>query len=249
MYRIIICDNDSQSIDFMEEMVLKSGLQKDEVIFYKYVSGEALVQAMDKIENCDLLILDMKLEGIDGHETAARFRKAFPYTTLVFWSGECQPTVESFKATPFRYLLKSYPYEQMLSEMRIVIAEVQSKSKEPLIVGRYYYNIVRLRPSDILYIENTKHGSILHVHPDRKQYEFENNLTTKEKLKDLSVKLEDYGFIYAHNSYLVNLKYIVKMLSQGEIKLIDGTLLSVSRSRLKEVRCALSDELGRKYTS
>lgn len=247
MYHIIICDDDHVFVDYMKEMILNSVIEKNEIMIYEYFSGEELIAEIKKHRSCDLLILDMQMKKLDGHETAARFRKIFPNATLVFCSGICQPTDESFKTTPFRYLLKSYTDERMLLEMQAIIEEMRSKKTEPFIIGNYYYSTVRLRPDDILYIENAKHGSMIHVCKEKIDYPFEKNVSTKQKLRDLFTTLHAFGFEYAHNSYLVNLKYIIKMLSNGEVKLIDGTILTISRSRLKDFRKALSEELACKY--
>ena len=60
-------------------------------------------------------------------------------------------------------------------------------------------------------------------------------------------ELENYQFEYAHNSYLVNLKYVTRLFSQGYIQLRDGTELNVSRSKMWNFRNALIGMLGSKY--
>ena len=117
----------------------------------------------------------------------------------------------------------------------------------PIVVRKNHKSFVRLYPNDILYIENWKHGSVIHIKKDRIDYPFENKLTTKLKLAELYRELKEYGFEFAHNSYIVNLKYVIKMVSKGVIKLIDGTELNVSRSKLETFRASLTDFLSRKY--
>ena len=134
----------------------------------------------------------------------------------------------------------------MLVEMKEVIEKVKMSKddNEIYVVGSYYYNIVKLMPSDILYIENSKHGSMIHICKEKIEYEFEKKLTTNYKLDELYRKLNRYGFEYGHNSYLINLRYVNKMLSKGEVRLTDGTILSISRSKLKRFRTALLDKLN-----
>lgn len=247
MYHIMICDDDKVFIEFIEEIIIQSGIERKEIIFHEYTSGKAFKEQIKEQVECDLLILDRMLGDMDGHEVAVHFRKMFPDATLVLCSGECQPTDESFKVTPFRYLLKAYTEERMQMEMQVIIEQMKSKKEEPFIVGKYYYSLVRLKPSDILYIENNKHGSIIHVLENKMEYPFEKSWTINKKLKDLYELLKNYGFEYAHNSYLVNLKYVVRMMATGELKLVDETLLTVSRSKLKQFRKALAEELASKY--
>ena len=47
--------------------------------------------------------------------------------------------------------------------------------------------------------------------------------------------LKDYDFAYVHNSYIVNFKFI-KERTKEEIQLMNGEILSVSRSRTRELR-------------
>ena len=83
MYNIIICDDDRAFVDYIKGVMAKSGMDKGEILFSEYYSGEELVQGIRNRNRCDLLILDMQMEGLDGHETAARFREVGP----VFWSS------------------------------------------------------------------------------------------------------------------------------------------------------------------
>ncbi len=86
------------------------------------------------------------------------------------------------------------------------------------------------------------------IHENSKDYSFENRITTKKKLPELYEELKDFDFEYAHNSYIVNLHYVIKMKSEGVLKLCNGCELNVSRSRLPDFRKALSRVMGEKYT-
>ena len=246
MYRIMIVDDDSRFIDFMKKIILKCNIHKEDIIFEEFFSGEELVNRLNTQSNCDLLILDMQMKKMDGHATAKIFRKRFPHSVLVFCSGVSHPTDESFKVTPFRYLLKDYSEQNMIKEMNAVILKMKSVARTPIIMGRNYDSFISLYPDDIMYIENKKGGSIIHLCRDRIS-DFNYQVNTKQKLAELYKELENYQFEYAHNSYLVNLKYVTRLFSQGYIQLRDGTELNVSRSKMWNFRNALIGMLGSKY--
>lgn len=247
MFHIMICDDDPSYICALKNFLFMAGLPKNEAIFYEYVSGEQLISNLKRQKLCDLLILDIQLNQLDGHQTAARFRHVFPKSILVFCSGVFQPTDESFKYLPFRYLLKNYPEATMIRELKSIIEKVRFEKRSPYINGHYYYNTVRLKPEDILYIDNSRHGSNLHINKAVLKFDYDNHLTTNQKLTELYDILKDYGFEYAHNSYIVNMNYIVRMQSQGEITLIDETVLTVARSKLKTFRTAFAEWSSKKY--
>jgi len=78
------------------------------------------------------------------------------------------------------------------------------------------------------------------------KYGFESHVTSKKKLAELYEQLKDYGFEYAHNSYIVNLRYIKRRIP-GELELTDGTILTVSRSKEKRLREAMTRFVAQKY--
>lgn len=246
MYNIIICDDDKKFIQYMKNIILASDINENEVIFHEYCSGEEFLLKLDRNKEYDLLILDMQMKELNGNKTAKLFREEFPTTTLVFCSGVCLPTVESFETTPFRYLLKEYNDSRMMQEMGVIIEQVKDKKEEPFIVGSYHGNVVKVKPDEILYVVIAKRGSHIYVRPNVLKYKFEKNIICREKVEKLFGILKDYGFAYAHNSYIVNLKYI-RSKTLVELELIDGTLLSISRSKEKELRAALAENLGKKY--
>lgn len=247
MYNIAICDDDLFFIQYMKNIILTSGLDERMIMFYEYHSGEELIKSLDTNIEYDLLILDMQMGNMDGNQTAKLYREKYLNTTLVFCSGKVRPTVKSFEVTPFRYLLKQYRDDRMKHEMKPIIEKIKASKIEPYIVGCYHYNTIKLKPDEILYIAVSKHGSTIYICPNAKDdNEGKGNINSKEKVKDLYVILKNSGFVYAHNSYIVNLKYI-KRKTTTELELIDGTVLSIARSKEKEFRKALAGYLALKY--
>lgn len=240
MYHIVICDDEKGFVQYMQSVILQCGICKEEVKFYEYYSEDVLISDFNILTECDLMILDVKNTDGQRQETAVSFRKHFPDTLLVYCSGRCQPTDETFKTMPYRYLLKSYSDKRMIMEMQEVVQAMRKKKAESYISGYYYYTFVKVKCSDILYIENCKRGSLIHVNREKMEFDIGEKLTTNKKIAQLYETLQNCGFGYAHNSYLVNLQYVEKMLPDGELLLEDGTILMVSRARLKEFRKALT---------
>lgn len=247
LYNIAICDDDRAFIQYIKEKICQCDWEQNAITFYDFSSGEKLVAKMDEMQTCDLLILDMQLPRMDGHATAKHFREMYPDSILVFCSGVCSPTDESFKTTPYRYLQKSYSDEKMLHELGEIVRKMIATRPAPYITGTNHYNMIKLKPNDILYIENYKRGSQIHVCEKTKNYTFENKITTQLKLAELYGTLKKYGFEYAHNSYIVNLNYVTKLRSDGVLRMVNGCELNVSRSRLQSFRLALADLMGNKY--
>lgn len=245
MYYVAICDDDKVFISYIKKILnWAKGVNQYQFKFYEFYSGEDLVSSLDASMRLDLLILDMKLGGIDGDETARQFRRKFKDSVLVFCSGVRTPTVKSFKVTPYRYLLKSYSDEQFICEMKEILIEVERKLKKEYIIGHYRNNVVRVNIYNILYIENAKRGSKVIVCPECEEAKFEKQILIDDKLKILSEKY--YELCFAHSSYIININHIEKIVD-NEVYLDNGECLSVSRTYQKSIREIFTKSIANKY--
>ena len=237
MYHIGICDDDATFIEYIKRLFREVCPETE---FYEYLSGEELVRDMQTKEIYDLLILDVFMPGMDGNETARNFRNQFPDTLLVFCSGVCMPTVESFETTPYRYWLKEYTEERMRSEVKILLDKLQKTKMAPCVMGKSGNLMVRLSLDRISYIAIARNGTVIYGRDSEEKY------TSSKKIREWYEMLKDFGFAYAHNSYIVNLKYVV-MAGPKELELMNGERLTISRARSKEFQKAFAVELGKKY--
>lgn len=246
MIHIAICDDDKNFISYIKRMIIESGIGLQNVYFSEYTSGREFIFDLGGGKEFDLLILDMQLGDMDGDDVAKKFRQMYPYAVLVFCSGVQLPTVKSFKATPFRYLLKSYSDEEMIDEMKEVLREVKRNMNEECIVGHYRSVIVKVRIRNIMYITNSKRGSRIFVSNDCEEYGFEEPILVDEKLSELQAKYEKYGFEFASSSYIVNMRYVKKIVSNDLILYTDEKL-PIARTYFKEFREKFTRNLARKY--
>lgn len=239
MYQIAICDDDSMFIKHIERLFNEEGTKAE---FYEYLSGEELIGDTKNRDGFDLLILDVMMPGMDGNETAKEFRIQNPNTLLVFCSGVCMPTVESFEATPYRYWLKEYTEEKMKLEVRNVLCRMEKNRKEnPDVLVKKGSLDVKLSAEEICYVAIAKKGTTFHTSEKGSGI-----YTSHRKLAEVYEQLKDFGFVYAHNSYIVNLKHVA-IVSQKELEFKNGTKLTISRSRVKEFRKAFAEDIAKKY--
>lgn len=237
MYHIGICDDDPVFIKYIKRLFCEA---QREIEFYEYLSGEALIQDMQVRETYDLLILDVQMPGMDGNETARNFRKQFPNTLLVFCSGVCMPTVESFEVTPYRYWLKEYTEERLQQEIAGVLDKIEKSKVMPYLLGKKENHLIKLSLEQISYISIAKRGTVLHCAGGKKSY------ASSRRLAGLYEQLKNFGFVYAHNSYIVNLEHVAEV-GPKELEFTDGEKLTVSRARAKEFKEAFAVHLSRKY--
>ena len=131
MFNVAICDDDKNFIQYVEDIIKELGYAED-VKFFEYLSGEEFLFDIDERGDLDLVVLDIQMGETDGNQVSVELRS----TTLVFCSGYFKPSPENIKVSPFRFLLKEYSRERMVSEFKEIFEYLMNNKDEPSIVCR-----------------------------------------------------------------------------------------------------------------
>lgn len=246
MLRIAICDDDNTFILYLKQRIKNVLCDGEEVEFYEYHSGAELMCAQFDQAEFDILFLDVQMPEMNGNEVAREFRAKYAATTLVFCSGVCLPTPETFKVTPYRYLLKQFPDQKLENELREIFEYLNRQKNGPYVWGNFKKNRYKLYLDDVSFISIVKRGCSIHLLPESTLYGLSSEMHSENKLSELYEETRGYGFTYAHNSYIVNMKYVVRQTGV-EIELADGNILTVSRSRWKDFENDFSKYMASKY--
>lgn len=232
MYTIGICDDCRNDIERLKTYIKGVDSCPTDILFYEYGDGEQLVRDIDRYHH--LIFIDMQMPGMDGNETAKEIRKKNQDAVLVFCSGVVLPTTETFKAQPFRYLVKQAGKKAMQKEIKDILVQMVQKVQTPYLTVQYNGKIMRIRIDGIIYISIYRKQSKIHITKEEKErIRGEDGIVYMKKLEDVKVELENYGFACAHKSYLVNFAYIIKK-EKYRIELAENIVLYCSRSRDKE---------------
>ncbi|MCI7042320.1 MAG: LytTR family DNA-binding domain-containing protein [Lachnospiraceae bacterium] len=248
MYKIAICDDDKQYIEYLKAVISENPIViRQELLFYDFYSGEQLF--LYPTWDFDLVIIDIQMQGMDGYETAMKLREVDHKFLLIFCSGTVNPTSLFFKACPYRYLLKSYSYDEMQAEITEIVSEMKRKKNYPFVMCKYSSgkDQIKVYPESILYIAIRNESSEIFAY-GRLKAKYPNATLRLNQSLDALEKIfnQECGFVRAHNSYIVNMEYII-FANPHEIKMIDGTQLSVSRSRSKEFQRIFAEYISAKY--
>lgn len=233
MYYIAICDKNETFITYMVRIIQEVvKLEEYQFKIYKYTSAEELIYELEESIHFDLLFIDDHLKDMDGYEAARMFRSKFEDSVIVFCSSS-MPNDQTFKVTPFRFLLKSYTDEVFIEEVDEILREMVRKAKDNYILGHYKRKLLKVSTRDVLYIENAKRGSRIVVIPTSKMAKVKHPIYLSEKLSEIEEKYDE--FCFAHSSYIVNVNH-VDSVKGGGILLDNGEYLSVSRTYYKTFR-------------
>lgn len=74
LFYVIICEDDNIYSDYIKNLLLESGLKKENAVFYQFYSGEELIQNIEDIRACDLIYMDINMNIMNGYETVKHIR-------------------------------------------------------------------------------------------------------------------------------------------------------------------------------
>jgi DNA-binding NtrC family response regulator len=111
--RVLIVDDEE---DFVEMFALR--LQEvGEKVWCAY-SGEECLKKLAQ-QNIDVVILDIKMPGMDGIQTLKEVKKRFPLVEIIMLTGHgtTETAVEGMKLGAFDYLLKPADFEDLQTKL------------------------------------------------------------------------------------------------------------------------------------
>jgi len=103
---------------FVETMTKR--LSKRDLIIITAFGGEEALELLDKNRNTDVVILDVKMPGMDGIETLEKIRKQFPLIEGIMLKGPSTvvSAIEGMKLGAFDYMMKPCEIEQLMSKVQ-----------------------------------------------------------------------------------------------------------------------------------
>lgn len=232
MFRIAICDDEKQFINYLKELISDYMTQNGYTCrFDTFGSGEEFVSQGINILNYTIVFLDINMDRMNGVETAKKIREINKELFIVFVTAYVDYALEGYKLDVTRYLLKDNHMKNAINECLDTIIE-----KINYVVVKKTFNFYEAEKKIVLerllYIESRLHKLIFFVMEEElKTY------TMYATLNDIEIELKDYGFIRIHQSFLVNLKYIRNVLRYKAV-LSNGTELSIPKARYRQVKDA-----------
>ena len=223
MIRIAICDDAPADQQLLKNLIDRLRPFDGQYAIDVFDGGQALLDSPER--PYDLLILDVQMPGLSGYTTAQKLRETDRKTVLAFLTGVAAPTVEVFRVTPFRYLMKQMSEEELSAELTACFHEVERTNR--YVTLQSGGELLRLQVSSILYL--MIQGRSVEVITDRGRY----NL--KMKMVQLHELLLPLGFGSCHKSFLCNFSRIVSVSSSSVI-MENGDILPVSQPKARQFK-------------
>lgn len=223
---IVICDDSVTDRKNLAELLSDyAGKKKYDLTIMEYDSGEQLLEEQAVLEKCQLLFLDINLQGADGLKTAGKIKETYPKLPIVLVTAYMNYALDGYKVKASRFLLKDNLADTIEECMDDLIAEMEKSSKN--LEFHFIEGLRKLHADDIIYIETERHKNVF--------YTEKGVFHIYKKLDELENELKDMGFVRAHLSFLVNMRYISK-ISSYVMTLTMGKEISVPKARYVQVK-------------
>ena len=106
-----------EEIPFVETMTKR--LAKRDLNVIAAFSGQEALEILDKHRDVDVVILDVKMPGMDGIETLRKIKSAYPLIEVVMLTAHAtvESAIEGMKFGAFDYLMKPCDMDQLIGKV------------------------------------------------------------------------------------------------------------------------------------
>jgi DNA-binding NtrC family response regulator len=103
---------------FVETMTKR--LKKRDLNVISAFSGPEALETLKKHQNVDVVILDVKMPGMDGLETLKKMKSGYPIIEVVMLTAHAtvESGIEGMKLGAFDYLMKPCDMEQLMGKVK-----------------------------------------------------------------------------------------------------------------------------------
>ena len=216
MLKIAICDDEkifAEKIKELLEVYLDSKHIAREINIY--TSGIDFVALGENVMEYDIAFLDIDMKDMNGIQTADKIRVYSQDIYIAFVTAYINYAPEGYRCNAIRYILKNS--NQLAASIYECMDAILDKISCEVLVNR------------IMYIESNKHKLLFHIiGKDPEDYSIYSTLNDVEK------EYIEADFLRVHQSYMVNMKYISKLVRYYVI-LENGERISIPKGRYREV--------------
>lgn len=212
---IALLDDDKQQIAHLRRLLGEWASDKPFVMnIAGYESAEQfLFEYADK--PCDLLLLDIEMNGESGMNLARRLRARGDRLPILFITGYSEYMAEGYDVEALHYLLKPVDKEKLFA---VLDRYVRRREACDEILIEAAENKLHIAVGDIVFVEAFGRKTAVHL-SDKTVLDCRDSISRFENIREI---------IRSHRSYLVNLRF-VRSISKTTVTLDDGEEVPLSR--------------------
>ena len=219
MLNIIICDDEKAlRRDLKQILETELGLMGISYRIVEYSSGEEVLSEYRQIHGQKILYLDIKLDNMNGMETARQIRQWDPSSVIIFVTVYPEFVFQGYEVRALDYILKPYEREKITASFHNALSMLDM-TKESSFFLENRRGSLRISFDRIMYFFSECHRVHIVTTDGEKSF--------YGKLGELESSLPSC-FVRIHNRYIINMKYLDSLEASHAV--IGGEPLPVSRS-------------------
>ena len=119
--RMMIVDDEERFLSTMKKLLSKKG--------YDVVTALSGTEALEimSVQNIHVVILDVKMPGMDGNETLREIKKRFPLSEVIMLTGHAtmESAVQGLKSGAIDYLMKPADLDEIIRKAEDAFIKIQ----------------------------------------------------------------------------------------------------------------------------
>lgn len=235
---IAICDdNQAEREQCKMRLAHLASVHSLDVEFSLYKKGEELLFHLQGVkEQPDIIYLDMRLDGMRGDEVASRLRTQGCTSEIVFITISKDFYGPAFDVRALHYIVKGETTDAKFNEIFLRAVETVRDKHTAYIMctGAGEFRNIEIRKIRCFQVVKR----IVTVF-----YGAEGEFSFYSTIGKIEMRLNNYGFVRIHRSYLVAVKHI-RTISFKEVTLDNGEILPVGRSYYNDLKQKMAEYAG-----
>ncbi|MCM1579353.1 MAG: LytTR family DNA-binding domain-containing protein [Ruminococcus sp.] len=224
---IALCDDEPDAVADMGERVERFFRGNANVRCFS--AGDELIRGMGE-SPADIILLDIKMAGRDGMETARLLRQRGFYGDIIFVTVLPELVYDSFSVEARDYIVKPVDDRRLFGALERC---VKRRQKRYITVGTEEGEVA-IPLEEIIYAEVLDKRVLLHETAVATAFRGSISETEKKLGAD---------FFRCHRSYLVNLRHI-RRVDRRDVVMKNGGKVPLSRLRRSELLKTLAEYMG-----
>lgn len=125
--RLLLVDDEADFVGLLAKRLRRRGLET----WVAHTAEDALASLAER--PIDLVVLDIRLPGMDGLETLAEIRRRHPELRVIMLTGfaDTQMAAEALRQGAFAYLVKPVEVEELLDRIRAALSNEPPSPSPP----------------------------------------------------------------------------------------------------------------------
>ena len=204
--KILIVDDEELARSRLQRMLKTLGYES---VRLAQNAEEAIELAKEEL--FELIFLDINMPRISGLELGYELKYISPNSSIIFQTAYEEHALKAFDIGAVAYLVKPYSIEQLQNAMER-IKKSKAQTQELRILSKFGDSYLLLKPEEIHYIKADLSEVMIRSAKGFSYY--------AQKISDLYEKLEPFGFVRIHRSYLINTNEIkeIETIEQSKLR-------------------------------